>query len=95
MHLSTYDKFNFIDSLFYRTPFESYVPDFNPTLYIEDRFWTRGQFASQATILGLHTIESRYCINIICLFMSENMLIKFEEEIAEIVRVVAPEITFS
>ena len=65
IHLSEYDKFNFIVSLFYRTPFKSYGPDFNPTTGIEDRFWTRGQFANQATILDLHAIESRYCKNML------------------------------
>ena len=56
---------------------------------IEDRVWTCGQFANQATILDLHAIESRYCKN-----MSVNVLMKFHEEITEIVKVVAPEIKF-
>ena len=56
IHLSTCDKFNFIVSLFYHTPSKSYGPDFNPTMDTKDRFWTRGQFASQATILDLHAI---------------------------------------
>ena len=42
-----------------------YGPDFNLTTDIEDRFWTRGQFANQATILDLHAIESRYCTHMI------------------------------
>ena len=65
IHLFKYDEFNFIVSLFYHTPFKSYGIDFNPTTDIEDRFWTRGQFANQATILDLHAIESRYCINML------------------------------
>ena len=65
IHLSKYDKFNFVVSLFYHTPLKSYDPDFNPTMGIEDRLWTRGQFANQATIVDLHAIESRRCINMI------------------------------
>ena len=65
IHLSKYDKVNFIVSLFYHTPFKSYGPGFNPTTDIEDRFWTRGMFAKRATILGLNAIESRYCIHMI------------------------------
>ena len=60
MHLPKYDKFNFIVSFFSLTPTKSYGPDFNPATAIEDRFWTRGQFANQASILDLHTIELRY-----------------------------------
>ena len=37
-HLSKCDKFNFVDSLFYHTPFKSYGPDYNPSTDIEDRF---------------------------------------------------------
>ena len=65
IHLSKYDKFNCLVSFLYRTPFRSYGPDFNPTTDIEDRFWTRGQFANQATIRDLHAIESRHCTNMI------------------------------
>ena len=56
MHLSKYDKLNFVVSLSrYHTPFKRYGPDYNPTTDI-DLFWTCGQFANQATILELHTI---------------------------------------
>ena len=56
LHLSKYDKFSFVVSWFYHTPFKSYGPDYNQTTDIEDRFWTRGQFANQATILDLLSI---------------------------------------
>ena len=92
IHLSKCDIFNFIVSLFYHTPFKSYSPDFNPTTDIEDRLWTRGQFANQTTILGLHAIVK--LLHEYNRLMSENMLMKFREEIKEIVRVVAPEIKF-
>ena len=65
MHLPKYDKFYFIISFFCLTPLKRYVPDFNPATDIEDRFWTRGQFANQASILDLHAIESRYCTHMI------------------------------
>ena len=68
MHLPKYDKFNFIVSFFCLTSFKSYGPDFNPVTDIEDRFWTSGQFANQASILDLHAIESRYCSHMIGLY---------------------------
>ena len=77
IHLSKYDKFNFIVSSLYQNLFNRYGPDFNLTTDIEDRFWT---------LFDLHAIEYR--------FMSVNMLMKFHEEITEILRVVAPEIKF-
>ena len=85
-------KFNVIVSSFYRTPFRSYGPAYNSTTDIEDRFWTRGQFANQATILDLQTIESRNCIydKLIPVYM----FMKFREGITKIVRVMAPEINF-
>ena len=64
IHLAKYDKFICIVSLFYLSPFKSYRPDFNLTKGTENRFWTRGHFANQATILDLHALKSRYCINI-------------------------------
>ena len=38
IHWSQYDKFNFVVSLFYHTPFKSYGPDYSPTMDIEDGF---------------------------------------------------------
>ena len=61
IHLSKYDKFKCVVSLFYFTPFKSYGPDFHSTTDIKDRFRTRGQFANQSTNLDLHAVESRYC----------------------------------
>ena len=43
---------NFIVSSFYHTSFKSYGPDYNQITGTKDRFWTRGQFANQVTILG-------------------------------------------
>ena len=62
-----YRVFNLIVSLFLLTPFKSYGHDYNPTTDIEDRFWTRGHFADQATIIDLQATESRYCIDMISL----------------------------
>ena len=93
IHLSKYNKCNFIVSSFYHTPFKSYGPDYNRTTDIEDRFWTCGQFANQATILDLHAIKSRYCIKYDRL-MLVNVLMKFQKKITEIVRVVDTEIKF-
>ena len=52
-YFSKYDKFNFIVSLFYHTPFKIYGPDIKPTTDIEDQFWTHFQFANQAIVLDL------------------------------------------
>ena len=58
VHLSKYDKLNFIVSSLYHTLFENYGRDYNPTTGNEYLFWTCDQFANQATILHLHAIES-------------------------------------
>ena len=85
-YLSKYDKFNFVVSLFYHTPFNSYGPDYNPATDIEERFWTCGQFANKATILDLHAIVK--IVHKYDRLMSVNVLMKLHEEIIEIARVV-------
>ena len=92
MHLSKYDKFNFVVLEFYHTPFKSYGHDYNPTTDIEDWCCMVSLTYGQATILDQYAIESRYCINIL---MSVNVPMTFHEEITEIVKVVVPERNFA